>query len=718
VEVVKVSGSAEFLTSLVKGLLFGFNEGDKNKKNAERMRRQVDSRNQCNSLVLALVELLLSFEESRAHTEEDGKELVALLSTLSVFSQAYPELLVPHVDTLVPYLKGDNGAKKYETLIVSTVSSIVSLSSGHFSSAELARLTRGELPTDLVNIAYKFPPSAVSSAVEALSNLANHPDASTGSIQEKKLFNMAVKFYTYLLKNKNKTKNFSTMKKAFRHNVQRALSALGSICRYYECHDGFDSHNLDPNGFHVITDVNQLQFSGNVLSSACFALFREYLENDDEQTKCLALRAMNGVFISRPRVVLAAAQLGIISSVISEAAPPSVQIESLRCWRDILLAEEMRIESGAAKQKMQMQKDISLSKRISGDQDGDSCISGSVLTKHADRLYELTLSKDEKVRQMIIDLIGHLLRQGLINPMATVPHLLAVQGDVKSPATRSSALKLLITEGEKRPDMLRQRICAGLKQAYYFQKEVYPHDSSGVPRVTALLSRNEGPKVVTDTIFDQVIKESAIRNKRAQRQGLLKGIISLFEKDPDSEHTDADQLPLLAFASEILAHLPYTALNDPLFIVYHLSCITALDGQSIINQFSELLGGDLCDPNSEEDDIERAAKTGTFDPNQFGLESKSAEFGQLCVNACRILPLLQLKIFLCEAYSLSEARITEYVPSEKERIHEKGVSISDSIPAFSCIMDPIFDSQQNINWNNAGKVYAMMRPMMRDCEFG
>ena len=381
---------------------------------------------------------------------------MALLSTLGVFAQCYPELLVPHIDTLVPYLKGDNGAKKYEPVIVSNVSSIVSLSSSHFSSNELNRLTGGGLPTDLVNIAYKFPPSAVGPAVEALANLANHPDAEDGSIQEKKLFNLAKQFYAYLLKNKDQTNDFSKMKKAMRDNIRRALSVLGSICRYYKCRDGFDNHNLDPNGFSVITDVKQLQFSSNVLSSACFALFKEYLEKEDEQTKCLALRAMNGIFISRPRVVLAAEQLGIISSVISETAPPSVQIESLRCWRDILLAEEKRIESGAAKDKMLHEKDITLSKRISGDQDGDSCISGSVLTKHADRLYELTLSKDEKVRHMIIDLIGHLLRQGLINPMATVPYLLAVQGDVKSPATRSLALKLLINEGEKRPDMLRE----------------------------------------------------------------------------------------------------------------------------------------------------------------------------------------------------------------------------------------------------------------------
>ena len=155
VEVVKVAGNSEFLASLVNGLLFGFNEGDKDKKTAERKRRQEDSRNQCKSLVLTLVELLLSFEETRAHEEDDGLELVALLSVLSVFSQAYPELLVPHIDTLVPYLKGDNAAKKFETAIVSTVSSIVSQTSSHFSCAELARLTGGGLPNDLVNIAYK-----------------------------------------------------------------------------------------------------------------------------------------------------------------------------------------------------------------------------------------------------------------------------------------------------------------------------------------------------------------------------------------------------------------------------------------------------------------------------------------------------------------------------------------------------------------------------------
>mmetsp|Transcript_29228 Transcript_29228/g.60734 ORF Transcript_29228/g.60734 Transcript_29228/m.60734 type:complete len:1733 (-) Transcript_29228:882-6080(-) len=606
VEVVKVSGSPEILTSLVKGLLFGFNEGDKDKKVAERKRRQEDARNQCSSLVSSVIELLLAFEENREQNEDDGKELVALLSTLSVFSEAYPELLVPHIDTLVPYLKGDNSAKKYEPSIVSTVSIVVSHVSSHFSRAELNRLMAGELSTDLVNIAYKFPDRAVSAAVEALCALTNHPEASQGSIHEKKLLKLSIQFYSYLLKTKDTCADLMKAKKSVRDNVRRALSALGSVCRFYECDDAIDRQNLDFNNFGIISDVSKLEFAKNSLSNACFAIFMEYLQKEDEATKVLALRAMNGIFISRPRVVLAAEQMGIISATLSDDASAGVQLESLKCWRDILLAEEKRIESGAAKAKMAAKKNITVSKKISGDQDGDACISGSVLTNHATRLYEMTLISDDKIRYHLVDLIGHLLRQGLINPMETVPYLLALQGDVKCPQTRSLALKLLVSEGEKRPDMLRQRIAAGIKAAFNFQRNVYPRDENGMPRVTALIqNRIEGTgKIVTQTLFDSVWVESSLCNKKAQRQGLYKQIIGLFEKEVSSDITnldtktcdlkrhEVDKLPLLLFASQILAHLPYNSLSDPLFIIYHSSCICALDGNEILVRFAALLGNE------------------------------------------------------------------------------------------------------------------------------
>lgn len=260
-----------------------------------------------------------------------------------------------------------------------------------------------------------------------------------------------------------------------------------------------------------------------------------------------------------------------------------------------------------------------------------------------------------------------------------------------------------------------QRICAGIKQAFHFQRNVYSDSESGSSKITALIAKTDGSREGTETIFDAVIKESAIRNKKTQRQGLLKGIISLFEKDPDIKYSNAEQLPMLAFAAEILGNLPYTSLSDPLFIVYHSSCIAALDGQSVLTQFAELLGGDMCDPNSEEDDIEKSFKQSKFDATELCLEDKSSEFGKLCVEAARILPLLRLKQFLRKAYKISDARMTSYVPSEKELIHEKGISISEESP-FTLTMNSILDANGNINWANAVEIYSLFRRMMRDTE--
>ena len=125
-----------------------------------------------------------------------------------------------------------------------------------------------------------------------------------------------------------------------------------------------------------------------------------------------------------------------------------------------------------AKAKMDSKKSITVSKKISGDQDADATLFGGVLTSHAPRLFELMQTQDKALRFASLDLIGHLLRQGQINPNETVPFLLAVQGDVEEDGIRSLALKLLMIEGEKRPDMLRQRVCAGVKQAFLFQKSV------------------------------------------------------------------------------------------------------------------------------------------------------------------------------------------------------------------------------------------------------
>ena len=74
-----------------------------------------------------------------------------------------------------------------------------------------------------------------------------------------------------------------------------------------------------------------------------------------------------------------------------------------------------------------------------------------------------------------------------------------------------------------------------------------------------------------------------------------------------------------------------------------------------------------------------------------------------------------LKEFLRKAYNLSEARITEYLPSEKERINEKGISIAEGTPKFSALASPVFASGgDELDWNTAIRTYALFRVLMRE----
>lgn len=58
---------------------------------------------------------------------------------------------------------------------------------------------------------------------------------------------------------------------------------------------------------------------------------------------------------------------------------------------------------------------ITVCKKISGDQDGDATLFGGVLTNHAERLFEMTHSIYPNLRFSALELLGLLLRQGLVS---------------------------------------------------------------------------------------------------------------------------------------------------------------------------------------------------------------------------------------------------------------------------------------------------------------
>lgn len=691
IEIVLAANSKSMLTALLRDLLCVFSS-DKDRKASERNRRRQTTSNHISHLVDALIDQLLTLEEKRdGNTSEFGKKLVATVRTLSSLAEVSSSEVVKYVDTLIPYLKADNNiSMAEESEVVKEICDILRLVSSDMAQGEVTQLARGSVSDDIEKITYKFGMNTLSSAVAALCEFGNHEAMDDDNPFRTKAMKLGTIFYKYLSKNATLTLDFSKATKAVKNNIQRALSVLGCLCKSHKVEDE-DIEWLDRAIEEKSCDLPK-EITWNTMVKVCYYVFTYYLKNSDAEIKSSALKAMTGIFISRPRVLLGMQKAGIVESIMSPDSEPKLQLQALYCWREILLAEEKRVESGAAKKKMESNRNITNSKKISGDQDGDATLAGGVLTQHHKRLYEMTKDSNEQIRHACVDLLSHLLRQGLLNPFQTVPHLFGLQGDIGKPEIRALSLKLLINEGEKRPDMLRQRICAGVKNAYIFQKKVYP-----AKEATAGIQKHDGEKMYYDSIFGSIFKASIVTVKK-QKQGFFTNLLGLFKVGGDgisarkSKGTHFIDLPLLSFTAEVLAYLPYNSSYDPLFIIFNIQSSAALEGAQHLDKMTSFLqeagfGVDIDDDILKEDDLEMAAKSARpcrakeatiLNSRKFDL----LRFQGLCEIASSFTLLLRLKAYLQKVYNLSETRCLEYSPDGQERNFDKFSSTILKMPHF------------------------------------
>jgi len=642
----------------------------------------------CASIVASLIEELVIFEEHRDDLTADqaGLQLVSVLATLDVFAEASPPLMRNHYDTILHYLKADNGVPmKWESFIVSHVCKILSHVSSSLDNSDLQRLGRGDLPRDVVNITYRFGMGSTGAAVECLAKLATHTESSRSNPLAKALVKLAKTFYSHLVKMKDVTDDFSKMKNAKeRSNVHRALSVLGHVCRFHN-----DESTLLLNGeIAAFVAVSPSDLTWENLPTSSFVLFKQYLEKLDTDTKCKALRAMSGIFSAHPRVMLAFEQEGVLQEIMSDNAHPALQLESLQCWREILVIEEKRVESGEAKRQMESNSKISTSEKISGDQDGDASLIGSVCIQHSPRLYQMTASMDSKVRLHAILLLETLRRQGLLNPMALVPVLFGLLGDLNQSQSRVTALKMLMEETEKRPNMIRQLLSDGIKKCFRFQQKMNKDSnnakcSTGITAV--LTSKNLHEKDQIECIFGQTFKDS-IRTSRAHSIRVIKSLLNNFV-GKDLVLSPVDRVPMLSFMSEVIAYLPYNHLGDVLYIVNRINSIASLDGSEIFARMNTFLSSfGLSTNDADLADVDHLEKVSlTSNPTDANSIEKIdiIQFSELCSEASAIMLLLRLSNFLCEAYTgVTSTRLRSFLPGEKERITDRGISRINNISPF------------------------------------
>jgi len=142
------------------------------------------------------------------------------------------------------------------------------------------------------------------------------------------------------------------------------------------------------------------------------------------------------------------------------------------------------------------------------------------------------------------------------------------------------------------------------------------------------------------------------------------------------------ELPLLSFTAEVLAHLPYSTATDPLFIIYHIQTLGALQGAQLLDRIAAFLQGqgvdgvDANDANVEEDVLEIAAKK--KNPSRSnecaavgGERFDLLRFLDYCVEASSFVLMFRLKKYLRDIYNLSETRCLTFTPESQENNFDK-----------------------------------------------
>ena len=226
VEVVSAAKSKDILSSLLHNLLFGLSDADKDRKASDREKRKKMATNHCSHLVDALFEYLLTLEECRS--EDQGafaQTLIALLRTIGVLAEVAPLDVLRHINTLLPYLKADNGVSDaVECDIVSEVCDTIFTCSSVLRAMEYREISMTSMANDFLSIIYRFGSTALNSSIKALSGLAHHAEATEDGVFVKQLLNVATTFYGYLVKTMDVTNNFAEV------NVSKVVTTLSASC--------------------------------------------------------------------------------------------------------------------------------------------------------------------------------------------------------------------------------------------------------------------------------------------------------------------------------------------------------------------------------------------------------------------------------------------------------------------------------------------------------
>ncbi|KAF6165155.1 hypothetical protein GIB67_000739 [Kingdonia uniflora] len=622
-------------------------------------------RKRCELMCKCLLEKILQVEET--NNEEVEARALPYVLVLHAFSLVDPSLCAPASDpsqfvvTLQPYLKNQADHRAVAQLLESLIFVI---------DAVLPLLRKPspsvveELEQDLRHMIVRHSfLTVVHASIKCLCSLSKV--AGKGATLVEYLIQVFLKY-------------LDTLGADNKQQIGRNVFCLGLLIRY--------GNEL------LVACVNS-----NVNYDKILNLLKKYLHSEDIVIKVRSLQALGFVLIARPEYMLERDIREILEATLSSGSDARLKMQALQNMHEYLLDAEsqMGTDKNGSSNVIQYPEEGGHSVPVAAGA-GDTNICGGIIQLYWEGILGRCMDMNEEVRQSALKIVEVVLRQGLVHPITCVPYLIALETDAQE-VNSKLAHHLLLSMNEKHPDFFESRLGDGLQMSFNFIHSLantsLEYSNQGKPSGN-MKAKSDGNTFVHARLGVSRIYR-LIRGNRVSRNKFLSSVVRKF----DSPSCNQSVIPFLMYCTEILASLPFTAPDEPLYLIYTINRVLQVrsgsleatmkalsscsiqedkhaisDENGVLQQDSSVLQQE---PYSsahsvsihikEEDAILYSPTLGvSCDILKDNLQSNQAD----CQAAIALQLLLKLKRHLKVAFGLSDARCQEFSPNDPLKLGE------------------------------------------------
>ncbi|KAA8530427.1 hypothetical protein F0562_005136 [Nyssa sinensis] len=473
-----------------------------------------------------------------------------------------------------------------------------------------------------------------------------------------------------------------------KQQVGRSLFCLGLLIRYGNpllSTSGSSNKNID-----VARSLN---------------LFKKYLHAEDFVIKARSLQALGYVLIARPECMLEKDVGKILEATLSSSTDVRLKMQALQNMYEYLLDAESQLGTDKASDNVATCSVDGGHRVPVAAGAGDTNICGGIVQLYWDSILGRCLDVNEQVRQSALKIVEVVLRQGLVHPITCVPYLIALETDPQE-VNSKLAHHLLMNMNEKYPAFFESRLGDGLQMSFIFIQSMSassPENSN--PKFQSKLPSNMKGKSDSGSFAYARLGVSRIykliRGNRVSRNKFMSSVVRKF----DTPSWNSSVIPFLMYCTEILALLPFTLPDEPLYLIYAINRVIQVragtleanmkaflhflqgDGQKILHgngiiqqeQFTQAISNHTVpvDVNGTVQE-ESAAQPLSNNTESMYSNLQSMTFGDSCgisedilqriqadcVAAIALQLLMKLKRHLKIVYSLNDARCQAFSPNE------------------------------------------------------